>query len=187
MGEFALFIARWVFRIMLVTAALSFMLIYPYYGELRTQANSIANQIAQSGYFDADYRKLFWDKLNGQKGFLGNSTLPPGSPDTGKLLPGIGSPSPIEIEACYYEKSLTDNSCIPMTPITADQRNSFVMTAESTGVAPNKSFVLDRDTPFKVRIKSNFKLQTILMGREIVAYVPMEVESVMVTRRDYRW
>lgn len=187
MAEFALLIVRWGFRVAIATAAITFLLIYPYIGEVRTQANSIANQIAQTGYFDADYRQIFLDKLNGNRGMIGNSTLTPNDPEVSRLMIGFGPPNEVKIEACYHNSGTVPATCTPMIPITKDQRNGYVTAAETSGTAPNGALVLDRDTAFTVKVKTNFKMSVIFFGRELVAYLPMEQESVMITRKDYRW
>lgn len=143
----------------------------------------IAMEVMNDGYFDESLRDKYLIQLSENADFTGNSTILPNELSHGEsYIPGVGSPPNVSIEACYVTRGGT---CLKLEPVSDYEAIRQIETAYNNGTVPYD--VLDRDTPIRITIKTNYKVQVIAFGKPLVAYLPMVIQSSGITVKDYRW
>ncbi|MEO2202458.1 hypothetical protein ABGV42_01725 [Paenibacillus pabuli] len=189
MGRLAVYLFKLIIYIAVISGMTSIIMLYPYYMEVKTAANMFALQFAHDGYMDKDLHDTLMSEFESENGILGNLTLGTNSKvDAGRdehLLPSFTNLSPLLVQTYKVDKSGNNNGA--MTPLTSVTAQAKINSAIENGNPPDGLEITNRDTPFVVMIRTNFKLQTVIMGRTYVAHMPITVTTTGITIKQYRW
>jgi hypothetical protein len=164
-------------------------MIYPYYMEVKTAANMMALQFAHDGYADKGLSDSLRSDFESEKGILGQLTMGANAKVSAAkdqyILPSFTSRAPLLIAT--YMTDVTGANLGIMKQLDSTQALALITTAVTSGTPPKQDEISNRDKQFTVIIRTNFRLQTVIMGRTYVAHLPITVTTSGITIKQYRW